>query len=104
MESLYVMHFCHMHSEVSMGLWCCVYLHWFRLMLDQRDRFKQKRMNAEYISEITEDIREGKHQLLYVSPESLICNPLWREVLSSSIYKENLVALAVDEAHCVKHW
>ena len=44
----------------------------------------------------------GKVQLLYISPESLLINSEWREMLQSDIYCENLVAFVVDEAHCVK--
>ena len=59
-----------------------------------------------YIGELHEptilaNAKEGKYQLLFVSPESLIRNSLWREVLSSKLYKQSLVAFAVDEAHCI---
>ena len=46
-------------------------------------------------------VREGKVQLLYVSPESIVRNMQWRDRLLSSVYRENLVAVAVDEAHCI---
>ena len=28
----------------------------------------------------------------------------WREMLTGGVYKEKLVALVVDEAHCVVQW
>ena len=46
----------------------------------------------------------GKVQLVYISPESLINNPCFRNMLLSSTYKSNLCALVIDEAYCVKTW
>ncbi len=39
-----------------------------------------------------------------MSPEALLCDDRWRDMLVSPVYQENLVALIVDEAHCVKKW
>ena len=79
------------------------------LMMDQRDKYSEMGLSAEYIAEIQEpsvaaDVRQGKFQLMFVSPESVIRNSLWKEILTSEFYKDSLVALVVDEAHCVKHW
>ena len=49
-------------------------------------------------------VLNGEMQLVFISPESLINNTLYRNMLLSHKYKERLVALAVDEAHCVKTW
>ena len=49
-------------------------------------------------------VKKGQFQLLYISPESLLRNPQWRELLLSKVYRENLVALVVDKAHCVTKW
>lgn len=46
-------------------------------------------------------ILKGEIQLVYISPESLICNLIYRSMMLSPAYKEKLVALVVDEAHCV---
>ena len=51
-----------------------------------------------------EGVKKGQFQLLYISPESLLRNPQWRELLLSKMYSENLVALVIDEAHCVTKW
>ena len=37
-------------------------------------------------------------------PEALLTNETWRDMLLSAVYQENLMALVVDEAHCVKKW
>ena len=49
-------------------------------------------------------VLKGNVQLLYISPENLLNNPRFRSMLLTSKYKERLVALVVDEAHCVKTW
>ena len=64
----------------------------------------------DFVGELQHDlqslhsVKEGKVQLLYVSPESILRNTQWREMLLSDIYKANLVAVAVDEAHCIAQW
>ena len=49
-------------------------------------------------------VKEGRIQLLYISPESLLRNPQWQEMLLSNVYQENIVAVVIDEAHCVTQW
>ena len=49
-------------------------------------------------------VLKGNVQLLYISPENLLNNPRFRSMLLTSKYKEHLIALVVDEAHCVKTW
>ena len=49
-------------------------------------------------------LKKGECQLIYITPEAVICNPYWRELLRTDAYQKNLVALVVDEAHCVKKW
>ena len=46
----------------------------------------------------------GEMQLLYISLENIICNPHYRHMLRTTKYKENLVGIVVDEAHCIKTW
>ena len=44
----------------------------------------------------------GRVQLVFISPESIITNVQYGNMLLSNIYKENLVALVVDD--CVRTW
>ena len=80
------------------------------LMLEQRNKFVLKGISAEFVGELQTDlhcmnaVKEGKVQLVYISPESLLLNPQWREMLLSKPYQENLVGVAVDEAHCIVQW
>ena len=46
----------------------------------------------------------GDFQLVFLSPESLLTDDRWRDMLQNSVYQERLVGLVVDEAHCVKKW
>ena len=39
--------------------------------------------------------------MVFSSPESLLGNGRWQSVLSSDVYKKNLIGVVVDEAHCV---
>ena len=49
-------------------------------------------------------VKEGKVQLIYISPELLLQNSQWRAMLLSVPYQTNLVAIAMDEAHCIVRW
>ena len=51
-----------------------------------------------------EKITQGEYEILFFSPENLLTNVNWRDVLQSPIFQERLVAFVVDEAHCVKDW
>ena len=80
------------------------------LMMDQREKFTSKGVSTEFVGEAQEDevaveaVIKGNIQLVYISPESLLCNPRFRNMLLSDNYKRNLRAFVVDEAHCVKLW
>ena len=76
------------------------------LMMDQKEKFSRAGLESPRLSllgmEAQHDPRaisyssvEGKVQLLYVSPESLLINSEWREMLQSDVYRENLVAFQV---------
>ena len=80
------------------------------IMVDQQQKFADKGIKAEFVGEAQTDaavvdrVLQGDLQLLYISPENLLNNPKFRSMLLTAKYKDNLVALAVDEAHCVKTW
>ena len=50
------------------------------------------------------DIKKGYYEILLISPESLLTSKDWRDMLQSPVYKEQVVGVVVDEAHCVKKW
>ena len=79
------------------------------LMKDQVSAMTKRGMKAVYASELSDDdtamdVCSGQFQLVYMSPESLLTDVRWRDMLQSPVYEENLVALIVDEAHCVTKW
>ena len=49
-------------------------------------------------------VYKGYFQIVLVSPEMLLLNLRCREILRSDIYISKLVAIVVDEAHCITHW
>lgn len=71
------------------------------LMMEQRTKFSVRGLWSNFIGQIQQDVQslfdvqKGQVQLLYVSPESLLCNPQWREMLLLPVYQSNLVALVV---------
>lgn len=79
-------------------------------MVDQHAKFTPRGLKTEFVCETTINtegegrILKGEAQLVYISPESLLWNIKFRKMLVSTSYRENLVALVVDEAHCVKTW
>ncbi len=82
------------------------------IMTDQYERFTQHGVTVQVAGgtkdededDNLDNVRDGKAQLIYISPEALLTNLHWRELLRSQVYQENLVAFAVDEAHTVKKW
>ena len=79
------------------------------IMKDQVSTFTSKGIQAAcVISDISHEVKtgveEGQYQLVFFSPEQLLARNSWRSMLRTDIYWDNLVAFAVDEAHCVKKW
>ena len=80
------------------------------LMIDQKEKFSQKSLTVQFVGNAQTDERvvlsvlNGEVQLVYISPESVLQNRRYRNMLSTEIYQQNLKAFIVDEAHCVKFW
>ena len=80
------------------------------LMLDQKNKFLQKGINVEFVGEAQEDekvieaVLNGKVQLVYLSPENLLENRRYRNMLRCTVYQEKMIGLVVDEAHYIKFW
>ena len=79
-------------------------------MIDQQQKFAPSVLKAEYVGEahtdttVKERIVKGEVQLVFITPENLITNKTFREMLLSPPYQKNLVALVVVEAYCVITW
>ena len=81
------------------------------LMKDQSNFFIKKGISSGFMSDIESinkdmrrKIRKGECQIVFISPEALFLDTEWRRMLSSDLYRTNLLGFIVDEAHCVKKW
>lgn len=78
-------------------------------MMDQQHKFSPVGLCTEYVCDsqdhaVKARVTKGEVQLVFISPESLISNKTYRRMLLSDTYQQHLVALVIDEAHCVKTW
>lgn len=81
------------------------------LMVDQVKILQDKGISAVNISgvcagddEIKKAVLEGQFQVIFASPELLLSNVDWSYVFQSPSFCERLIAIVIDEAHCVKKW
>lgn len=80
------------------------------LIKEQVQALNSKGLQSVNMGEVRDDcslqqkIYEGQFQILFFSPECLLRNSKWRDMLLTSWYQENMVGFIVDEAHCVKKW
>lgn len=78
------------------------------LMVDQKQKFLLRGISVEFVGQCQSDeaavlsVIKGEIQLVYISPESLLCIRSYRAMLQNARYQEKLVAFVVDEAHCIK--
>ena len=78
-------------------------------MQDQVKIFSEKGLKAGCVTkhsntEVRRIVKEGGYQLVFFSPEAVVSTPKWRSVLQSKVYQDNVVALVIDEAHCIYKW
>ena len=50
------------------------------------------------------DVTESGFSLLYSSPEAILGRETWKQLLVQRPLCDTVVAVAVDEAHCVFKW
>ena len=77
------------------------------LMQDQVNQLEKQGISAVSLSETSvrdEKLISGHYTFVYSSPESLLSNEAVRELIGSKVYKERVVGVVVDEAHCISHW
>lgn len=79
------------------------------LMVDQSAYLNSLGISAicitdEAIDYAIQDVIEGKYSHVYASPECLLAISMWRGLFSSKAFLENLVGVAIDEAHCISQW
>ena len=86
-----------------------VVLRLVNLMKNQVDRLNAlgiKAISLSLISSANEenDLLNGRYSIVYGSPESWLLIEKWRSMLLSDSYSKKICAVAVDEAHIIKHW
>ena len=60
-------------------------------MVDQKETVSMHGISAEFVGELQQvmdsmrGVREGKYQLVFVSSESVLRNPQWRDVTDSRL-------------------
>ena len=71
------------------------------LIIDQVIKFRKYGIATEFVGEAQMDksvivkVLKGEVQLLYITPETIVRNELYRNMLLSKKYKECLVALVI---------
>lgn len=53
---------------------------------------------------VIQDVIHGKYSHVFSSPECILSISVWRGVFASEQFKENLIGVAIDEAHCISQW
>ena len=51
-----------------------------------------------------EDIKMGKYRLVYAHPEAFLSCNVGMNILRSTIYRNNVACIAIDEAHMIQEW
>ena len=81
------------------------------LMEDQVAKASGLGLKCVYLSqgdrcndELVQAVLAGEYQIIFLSPEVLLTELRWREMLRKEVYQNNLVGVIVDEAHCVETW
>ena len=54
--------------------------------------------------EIIQQVMNGNYVLVYGSPECLLSTESWRSIFDCQSFKEMLIGVAIDEAHCITKW
>ena len=69
------------------------------LMIDQKDKFVKKGIRAEFVGQAQGEeaaiaaVLKGDIQLVYISPENLLCSLPFRNMLLSDKYRENIMSI-----------
>ena len=54
--------------------------------------------------EILQQVKNGVYTHVFGSPECLLSSKAWRNIFSCSSFREHLIGVAIDEAHCIAQW
>ena len=54
--------------------------------------------------EIIPQIKNGYYIIVYCSPESMLSIETWRALFEDVTFREMLIGVAINEAHCITQW
>ncbi|KAF8833152.1 P-loop containing nucleoside triphosphate hydrolase protein, partial [Paxillus ammoniavirescens] len=80
------------------------------LQRDQRRRFRKMGVSAIDVNgdtwspQMRKDLEDHKYQAILLGPEMCLEHEGFRDLFKSSSFTKNLVALVIDEAHCISQW
>ncbi|KAJ3552473.1 hypothetical protein NM688_g4132 [Phlebia brevispora] len=81
-----------------------------QLQEDQARRFRELGLTATAVNSetwnnaLSEDILANKYQVLLCGPEMMLEHAGLMKLLHTSSFTDDIVAVVVDEAHCISHW
>ena len=65
--------------------------------------YKKTKCDEEDDEKIEPKITQGNIDILFAHPEHLL-DDSGRNLMSSRVFKKNVVGMVVDEAHCIESW
>ena len=54
--------------------------------------------------EIIQQIQNGYYIIVYCAPECMLSSETWRALFDDATFREMLIRVAIDKAHCVTRW
>ncbi|KAI7815737.1 hypothetical protein BC939DRAFT_404988, partial [Gamsiella multidivaricata] len=54
--------------------------------------------------EVIEDIARAKYRIVFMTPEMIFTSERFKRLWSTESWRRNLMAIVLDEAHCVETW
>ena len=73
-------------------------------MADDSDENTDVEVNVDFSLCEKKKLRDGQYHIVFAHPESFVSCKYGRSLLLSEIYQQNVVAIVIDEAHCILDW
>lgn len=61
-------------------------------------------LHGEQSEEILKKVEKVNFTYLFALPQKMLSVNRWRKLMSSDEYRRYLVAITIDEAHCISQW
>ena len=75
-------------------------------MADDSDENTDVEVNLDIDFSLCEKkkLRDGQYHIVFAYPELFVSCKYLRSLVLSEIYQQNVVAIVIDEAHCILDW